>query len=222
MANIVRNMVSLIGISDNIPLSSELYKEFSVNDTTCIPCQKPSMERLLSSAFDAEVVSIRLINTPARISGKTLAPSAEGETLTGRKLVVEIKFSQKVQYVADEPRQSIHAFHNEFIVSEFVIVPSRFIIGGQCLTSDYLFANNMFVVTPYIEDANVRVINNRCICTNITVFLQVDIKQCIFDSGTPLYPVNNITTISSLCSAQAATDNLPPQDLTEDIKGGIL
>ncbi len=67
MASVVRNMVNILGIADKMPASSELYKEFSVGDTICLPCGKPDIERLISSAFDAQIISVRVINTPAGI-----------------------------------------------------------------------------------------------------------------------------------------------------------
>ncbi len=205
MANVVRNMVNIMGISDIMPTSSEIYKEFSVNDSICLDCCKPNIERLISSAFDAKIISVRLINTPAgEVLPKTAVPSiatsSEGEKLTGKKLVVEIKFRQKIQYVADEPQQSIHGVHNEFTVSEFIVVPPEYIVGGQCLTAEYLFANNMFFVYPFIEDANVSMMDERCICSNILVFLQVGVKQCLFDKGTVTGPIGNVQTFDDTCS----------------------
>ncbi len=213
MASVVRNMVNILGISDYLPPYSEIYKEVSVNDTTSISCKKPSIERLISSAFDAQIISARVINTPA---GEVppigflpeVATSSEGEKLTGKKLVVEIKFKQKIQYVADEPLQSIHGVHNEFIVSEFVVIPQTYTVGGECVTPEYLLANNMFLITPFIEDANVSMIDNRTICTNILVLLQINTKQCLFDKGKVTAPIGNVKIVNDTCDSIRASDKI--------------
>ncbi len=204
MANVVRNMVNIIGLSDYIPKTSKIYKEFSVNDTVTLDCKKPNIERLISSAFDVEIISMRVINTPAgKVPPKgdlpKVATSAEGEKLTGKKLVVELKFKQKIQYVADVCEQTIHGIHEEFTISEFIVIPPTYNIGGECLTAEYLLANNMFYLTPFIEDANVSMMDNRTICTNILIFLQVDTKSCLFDKGKVTIPIGNVTTFNNFC-----------------------
>ncbi len=230
MASVVRNMVNILGISDYIPASSEIYKEFSVSETVSLACKKPDIERLISSAFDAKIISVRVINTPAgAIPPKGVLPqvvtSSEGEKLTGKKLVVEIKFRQKIQYVADEPLQSVHGVHNEFIVSEFIVIPQTFSIGGECVTPEYLLANNMFLITPFIEDANVSLMDNRTICTNVLVLLQVNTKQCLFDKGTVTAPIGNVTLFNDSCGSIAKTIQEETVDLAEEKKlieeGGI-
>ncbi len=223
MANVVRNMVNILGISDFIPTSSEIYKEFSVSDTITLPCQKPSIERLMSSAFDAKIISIRVINTPAgEVPPKGFIPgvatSAEGEILTGKKLVVEIKFRQKVQYVADEPLQSVHGIHNEFIVSEFIVIPQTFEVSGECVTPEYLLANNMFLLTPFIEDANVSMMDERTICTNILVLLQINTKKCLFDKGKVTAPIGNVTVFNDTCKSASKLSEIKDPVSEETVK----
>lgn len=206
MANVVRNMVNIMGLTDIIPETVDIYKEFSVNDSICLPSQKPDIERLISSAFDVKVVSLRVIDTPAGILGRggirEVAVSAEGERLTGKKLVVELLFKQKIQYVALEPQQSVHGIHNEFLVSEFIVIPPTFLIAGECVTAEYLLANNMFYIYPILEDANVNMMNLRCISTNVLALLQINIKQCFADKGTVTGPIGNVSTFQNTCLLQ--------------------
>ncbi len=223
MANVVRNMVNILGISDFIPNSSEIYKEFSVNDTVILSCQKPDIERLISSAFDAQIISVRVINTPAgEIPAKGIVPSAvtssEGEMLTGKKLVVEIKFRQKIQYVANEPQQSVHGVHNEFIVSEFIVIPQTFEVGGECVTPEYLLANNMFLITPFIEDANISMMDMRTICSNVLVLLQVNTKKCLFDKGTVTIPIGNVTIQNDSCESISKTQAILDDSIVIPVK----
>lgn len=207
MANVVRNMVNIMGISDNLPNTSKLYKQFSINDTVCLDAKKPDIERLISSAFDVQIASIRVINTPCgEISTKTnipeIATSAEGENLTGKKLVVELKVKQKIQYVANLCDQSVHGVHNEFTVSEFIVIPYVFDLSSECVTPEYLLANDMFYIKPFIEDANVNMLSNRCFSTNLLIFLQVDTKQCFFDKGTVTTPISNVSHFNNICDIQ--------------------
>ncbi len=224
-------MVNIMGLSDFIPPTSEIYKEFSVNDTIVLDCPKPDIERLISSAFDVKIISVRVIDTPAgQIPPKGVLPgvvtSSEGERLTGKKLVVEMKFRQKIQYVADEPQQSIHGVHNEFTVSEFIVIPPIFTVGGECVTAEYLLTNNMFFIYPFIEDANVNMVDNRSICTNILIFMQVNIKKCLFDKGVITGPIGNVTTFNNSCASlkesgketEEVTEEIAEEVIVEDVK----
>lgn len=218
MSNVVRNMVNIIGIADRIPEYSEIYKEFALNDMVLISDTKPDICKVLSAAFDAKVTSIRIIDTPygKKVNGfpETIT-SYEGETLTGKKLVVDINFKQKIQYVDCSCSQKIHGVHNEFTVTEFIVIPQTFVIGGECVTAEYLESNNMFYLSPFILDANITNLNERLFSTNITAFLQVNVKNCLYDRGTVTTPVGNVTKFSDTCELYKTA-------LTTLIKGGTV
>jgi hypothetical protein len=172
MANVLRGMVDGIGITDfeDLPEHPSWFTEISIPEVVTIPCQKPDIEQLISVMVDAKVISTRVVNTPESIS-------REGQVLTGRKLIFEIKLKQKITYVADEPTQSVHAAHFEKVISSvFVIVPKTITISGKDVTIETLLKQNKIVVTPYIEDIFGELKDKRTIFKNITLLVDVTVS----------------------------------------------
>jgi hypothetical protein len=167
MATVVRDLVEGIGIADVLPDNPNFFTEVTIPETICLPEQKPDMEQLLSVMVDAQVISVRLVKTPANVE------SPEGQFLSGCKLVIELKLREKVKYVADEPTQSVHAAHFENVIkSVFVVVPCTFPTTPP-RTIEELLRLNKVVVTPYIEDIYAKMIDKRCIFKNIAILVDV-------------------------------------------------
>jgi hypothetical protein len=155
MAEVLRNLIQYVGISDNIPESSTVFKQLNVEENYCLPAAKPNIEQIVKVISDLKIISTRIIKTPV---GKSL----EGQLLTGWKLVVEGVIHQKLQYVADEPKQSVHGAHADILFSTYIVLPSNFVFG------------TVVTVYGYIEDIYVRQMDNRCIFNNITILLNSD------------------------------------------------
>lgn len=66
---------------------------------------------------------------------------------------------QKIEYVADEPTQSVHAAHFDIPFSTFIVLPATFVIGSRVQ------------VDAYIEDVFAQQTSKRCIFKNITLLL---------------------------------------------------
>ena len=170
MAKIVRGLVEGIGISNTLPENPKYFTEEAIAETVVIPKQKPDMEQLLSIMEDIEVISVKAISTP-------VTTSHEGQKLQGSKLLIEIKLRQKIKYVADEARQSVHAAHFEIFKSIFIVVPT--IPPGQIApfkTVAQLLKEGRVIVTPYIEDIYGEMRDKRTIFKNTLVFIDVTFK----------------------------------------------
>lgn len=174
MANVLREMVDGIGITDfkDLPTAPLYFTELAIPETVTIPPQKPDIEQLISVMVDAKVISIKIVTTP-------VSTSEEGQILTGKKLILEIKLKQKITYVADEPTQSVHAAHFEKVVSSvFVIVPP--VIPPPPATNgvaiETLLKQKKLVVTPYIEDIYGALRDKRTIFKNITLLVDVTVS----------------------------------------------
>lgn len=141
------------------------FKEEEMSEVLKIPCQKPDMENILSVLVSTEVENIRLVDTE-------IGKSNEGQVLTGKKLVVELRIKEKVTYVADEITQSVHAAHYEHLKSFFVIVPNE--IKGNDVCD--LVRSNRVTVTPFVEAVQVRMLDARTICKCLLIF--IDVKFC--------------------------------------------
>ncbi|MGL4992072.1 MAG: hypothetical protein ACRCYE_03750 [Sarcina sp.] len=148
-----------------MPKTAMYFKEEILDDILIIPPQKPDMERILDIIAWAEVEDYKLIETE-------IGFSHEGQRLTGKKLVAEIKIKEKLTYVAAVAEQSGHAAHYEKIKSVFVILPEQI---GDKYTCDLVRANRI-QITPYVEDLCYRKLNEREIHRCLLLF--VDVKLC--------------------------------------------
>jgi hypothetical protein len=176
MGNIVRERVEGIGVYDgiekivlvNCSTGDQVFTEIAVPETVTIPAAKPNMEELLSVMVDAKILSVRVIDTP-------VGCSAEGQHLTGKKLSIELELQQKVQYIADEPTQSVHAAHfNKLVNSILIVAPEKI----NCVPIETLLMQGKVVVTPYIEDIYGEKIDKRTIFKNITLLIVVKFVNC--------------------------------------------
>lgn len=155
MASIVKNLIELDGIADFLPEFSEAYapiKEFNVQETLDIPTAKPDIEQIIKVKSEINITSTKVIKTPVSVS-------MDEQRLTGWKVIVEGELKQTVQYVADEPTQSVHGAHFDVPFSIFVVLPPDY-EEGTCVS-----------VEGYIEDIYAEKIGKRQIFKNITILL---------------------------------------------------
>jgi len=155
MEDVVKNLIQYVGISDFIPESSTVFKQLSVEKNFCIPEAKPDIEQIVKSISELKIKNTKMIKTP---KGKSL----EGQLLTGWKAVVEGVITQKIQYVADEPEQSVHAAHIDIPFSTFIVLPLNFVVGTPV------------TILGYIEDVFAQKMDERCIFNNITILLTAE------------------------------------------------
>jgi hypothetical protein len=155
MANFVNNLIEYAGIADVLPCAPSAFKQFNVQENVCLPCAKPDIEQITKVMAEVVIICTRVIKTP-------VATSLEGQNLTGWKVIVEGEVRQKVEYVADEPTQSVHAAHFVMPFSTFVVLPECYQPGTP------------LVVTGYIEDIFAQQINKRCIFKNITILVTAE------------------------------------------------
>lgn len=157
MSSVMRNFVEIVGIdTDCIPEDITAFKQFNIEETVCVPPQKPDIEQVLRVISNVDIISTRVIKTP-------VGTSLEGEILTGWKVVVEGQINQLIQYVADCPDQPSHAAHFIVPFSTFIVLPEDFVIGTP------------LTVTPFIEDIFVEQLDSRCVFKNTTLLITVEL-----------------------------------------------
>lgn len=156
MASTVKNLIEILGLADNLPTNITVFKQFTVQETLTLPDAKPDIEQIVKVVAQAVITSTRLITTGT-------GTSLEGQILTGLKLIVEGEIRQKIEYVADECTQSVHAAHFNVPFSSFIVIPATHQIGVPIL------------VTPYIEDLYVELIDKRTIFKNVILLLDATI-----------------------------------------------
>ena len=111
----------------------------------------------------------------------TLNENAEGEILTGRKLVVEGLLQQKVVYTANVAEQSVHSAHFEMPFVGFIVPYASFegltydpTINGFYFNPEEPVVPNLcenFSVEACVEDIFVYDLDERTVFKNITLFL---------------------------------------------------
>ena len=156
----------LIKDHEYVNCKTGFFSQFTVEETAEVPKEKPDIEEIISTIVDPEIISIKFINT---IRGKSL----EGQQLTGKKAVIELKFKQKILYVACRKEQSVHGFENVFYTSAYVVVP-RFYEGTDL---EYLLKKKLIKTEITLEDIFVRKIDNRKVFKNICVFLNLKFEK---------------------------------------------
>lgn len=127
------------------------FKQLSREEYVQIPVQKPDIEEILNTLVDIKIINTKVITTPA-------ITSLEGQKLTGYKLIVEGILNQKVEYVADEPQQSVHAAHFRVPFSSFIVLPTTY-DGGPV------------EVEGVVEDVFWKLVDKRTIFKNITFLI---------------------------------------------------
>lgn len=155
MASIVKNLIEYAGIADISQLPDEMlaFKQLTVQEHLTLPTAKPDIEQLVRVMAEISITSTKIIETP---KGK----SKEGQILTGRKIIIEGMIHQKIEYVADEPTQSVHGAHFNVPFSTFIVLPEDFEDG------------TVVTIIPYIEDIHAQQIGKRKIFKNVTFLLQ--------------------------------------------------
>jgi hypothetical protein len=152
MASVIKGLIECSGITNVFPENPKAFKQLTVQENITIPSVKPDVEQLLRVIANVEIIATRVIKTP-------VSTSQEGQVLTGYKLLIEGELNQKIEYVADEPTQSVHAAHFNVPFSTFIILPADFREGS------------LVTVVPYIEDIYIQQLDKRNLFKNVVLFL---------------------------------------------------
>lgn len=157
------NNIKKIGIAEELPDNPQFFKQLAIEETVTIPETKPNIEKLISIMVEPEILAIKPIDTPC-------IKSFEGQLLSGKKLVIELKLKQKITYIADDEEQTVHAAHFEKIIrSIFIVVPQR--IDNSSI--ERLIKLDKVKVVPYIEHVFAQLQSKRDIFKNIILFIDV-------------------------------------------------
>jgi hypothetical protein len=162
MANVLRGFVEGIGVVDIIPQCPEYFNQIIIYDTVQIPEEKPYMKQLLSVMVEANVISIRIVNTPVGFSN-------EGQNLEGKKLIVQLNLRESIKYASDDAGEIIHVVNVEYNKNIFVVVP-KFKYADSV---ENLLKKNRVIVKPYVQDICGKMIDNRTIFKNIDLLVDV-------------------------------------------------
>ncbi|MBM7625128.1 DUF3794 domain-containing protein [Sporohalobacter salinus] len=159
MANKLKNLIEYEGIADSLPEFTDPInpiKELTIDRRCTVPDAKPDIEQILKIESELEIIETNVIQTPT-------ATSLEEQNLTGWKLTIEAEIKQKIQYVANEPTQSVHAMHCNLPFSAFIILPDDFMEGQDVF------------VEGFIEDIFALQTDLRSFFENVTLLLVAEV-----------------------------------------------
>lgn len=145
-----------------LPECTPYFKEEQITELIKIPCDKPKIGEVLSLVVFPEVESFKLIETK-------VGRSNEGQVLTGNKLKVTLRIKKKLIYITNEATQTSQVLYYEDLKSYFVILPKEF----KCQDVAKLIRLNKFVINPYVEYVDTRVINSRTIFESVLLYIGV-------------------------------------------------
>ena len=157
MASVVRGLVEYSGIDSCVRNKIKNFRQINFESTFSVPPQKPDIEQIVKVYGKTEIIKYEIVETPI---GKSL----EGQEVTGYKVLVSGDINYKIQYVANEPTQSVHTFHQCIPFCGYIVLPKKFNRGS--------YINP----TALIEDIAVEQVDDRCVYSNITLLLVVDIS----------------------------------------------
>ncbi|MCT4605595.1 MAG: hypothetical protein N4A64_05715 [Marinisporobacter sp.] len=162
MENTEKPLVKTIGIHKNTKENSAYFSFVSMEEVMTLPEHMPDIKNIISIIIEPEIISKKCIDT---MRGQ----SAEGQYLSGKKLVVHMKLKQKILYLADVVEKTIHTFQNECFQSVYIVIPKS--MDGSdpkdLLRFDYLKTQ----VT--IQEIVTKKINERCIFKKVSLLVDL-------------------------------------------------
>lgn len=160
------NNIKNIYLTECFPKNPKYFAQENISHMIVLPEGKPPIGSILSIIMDAEIISQRLVQTNVGVSN-------EGVINPGYKLIVEIKFKQKIRYSTKNCEEYVNMFHLESEIYSFSIALPCEIDG---VNTCELERRNKIQVIPYIEDVYTELINPCNILQSITFFLDAVIN----------------------------------------------
>lgn len=159
------SLVKKIGISKCEEERLEYFSQFNVREIIKVPDHLPDIEEIVSVLVEPKIISLKAIKTMRGVS-------AEGQYLSGGKLLAEIEISEKILYLANIPDQSLHVIENKSFHSGYIVIPP--LIEGTKI--DLLIRYNRLKAKVFTEDIAIKLTNCREIFKNIFLLLGAKFK----------------------------------------------
>ncbi len=136
------------------------FSYLSLGETISLPDTLPNIKQIVSYIIESEIISIKTIDSMKGLS-------IEGQCLSGKKIILQVKLKQKLLYVGDVPEKTIHTFQNEYYKSATIAIPS--IIKGS--DPEKLIENKYLQTNIELEDYKVKKIDCRTIFNSAIMYI---------------------------------------------------
>lgn len=149
-------------ISKRFIEDKEFFTQICSMENVELPSNLPDIEQVVSSVVEPEVISIKAINTMKGLS-------YEGQYLSGKKVVIELKLKEKILYVAENASQSVHIIENVSFQSVYVVIPC--LIEGT--DPEFLIKHKYLKTDISIEDIFIKQLGKRKIFRNVCLLVKL-------------------------------------------------
>ncbi|MGL6105710.1 hypothetical protein [Romboutsia sp.] len=137
----ITNFIDYIGIDENLPTNIKYFKEDLLDTVFSKKDETKEIHTIISTSVDCNVNSIKLVNTSSRTSN-------EGQKLSGKKLLVEVKLSYRIKYTTNTKETSLYILKTSHTKVIYIVVPRE--INGFKIED--LVRKNKVSVETFIED----------------------------------------------------------------------
>lgn len=155
------NNVKNICTTNKFPKNPKYFAQESIAHMLVLPPDKPPIKSIISIVAESEIVSQRLVESYIGVSN-------EGNISPGYKLIVDIKFNQRVRYEPLDCDVPLQMLHLESEIYSFSIALPCEINGVNVCELD---RRKKIKVIPYIEDIYTELINSCNVLQSITFFI---------------------------------------------------
>ncbi|MGL5086492.1 MAG: hypothetical protein ACRC68_12365 [Clostridium sp.] len=162
--NKLDNGVDVYGVSKNIPMLSNYFKEFDFQVTKEIDEIESDIDKILSVNVNINASDSNIIKTPIMVSN-------EGSFFSGYKLKVELIIDIKARYILDEEPKTIGFMSDKIFKTIYIVLPLEH-KGNNMID---LLRKKKITINTYVEDIDSQVRKLNFISTNISAIVVADL-----------------------------------------------
>lgn len=133
--------IDYIGTCDDFPENISYFKEELITNTFKIKSDLKEIQKIISVSVDYEILTLKLLNTQIRTSN-------EGQKLSGKKLLVEIKFTYKIKYLSDLKEKYLYLLKSSLTKVFYIVLPREY----ENFKIEEIIRKKALGVKVYIED----------------------------------------------------------------------
>lgn len=135
------NCVDYVGVSPDLPIDIKYFKEELFDSTIHTNPNGKEINKIISVSVNCNTNSIKLVNTKSSTSN-------EGQTLTGKKLLIELTLNYRIKYTTNTLEKYIYVLKSSMTKIMYIVVPPKI----NEVKIDELIRRKRVSIEPYIED----------------------------------------------------------------------
>ena len=133
--------IDYVGISSDLPVNIKYFKEELFSSIIQRTDEVKDINKIISVSATCSANPIKLVNTKSSTSN-------EGQTLTGKKLLIELNLDYRIKYTSSSLEKYIYILKSNMTKVMYIVMPT--IINDT--TIEELVRRKKVVIEPIIED----------------------------------------------------------------------